>query len=240
MVNTGKNVIAIVVAAGSGSRYGGDVPKQFLDLDGSPVLARSAFIFPEVFPGCKLYLVLSADGRCRWAEYCDSRSDIPAHEIVDGGATRSGSVLNALRCASALPGFADSIVMIHDGARPLLDAALLTALYKKALAGNAAIPALEVTDSLIGIDGGEIECLSRDGFRTVQTPQVFPGPAILEAFARFESSADAAPVTDDLSVLRRYNPAVPVALVPGDRRNIKITRRGDLALAHFYLDNPDF
>ena len=236
---TDSNIIAIVVAAGSGTRFGGDVPKQFLELRGKPVLARSAFIFREVFPDCRLIIVLSADGRERWQKYCAAHPEVPEHAVVEGGDTRHDSVMRALRHASALPAFGGSTVMIHDGARPLIDADTLRELAGAAADGSNAVPALEITDSVLYLRDECIASMPRNMVRTVQTPQVFRGVSLLEAFERYHNDPKPLPVTDDLSVMMRYSPDIHTTLVPGKRRNIKITNPGDLALAEFYLDRPD-
>ncbi len=240
MVRRNSKTFVIVVAAGSGSRYGGEVPKQFLDLDGMPVLAHSVLAFAKVFPGCGLYIVLSPDGRERWNKFCATHHGVPTHTIVSGGATRAQSVANAVKEVARNSDLGNSVIMVHDGARPIIDPCLLSALHAAAEQGAAAAPALEVSDSIVEITGERLECVCRDRFRTVQTPQVFPGAVLADAFSRYESDSAPQQLTDDISIVRRYAPAVPVTLVPGSRRNIKITRRGDLELAKFYLENPNF
>lgn len=238
MVKDSLRTIAIVVAAGSGSRYGGDVPKQFLELDGMPVLAHSVFAFSKVFPECELFIVLSADGVWRWNDFCRSRSDVPQHTVVEGGATRTDSVANAVKAAAKLPHFGSSVIMVHDGARPMIGRDLLVALHSESAKGHASAPALEISDSMVEFRNDDITCVRRDRFRTVQTPQVFPGDALAEAFGRYESDTTPPSLTDDISLVRHYVPELPVALVPGSRSNLKITRRGDLELALFYLAHP--
>ena len=163
----------IIVAAGSGSRFGHDLPKQFHLLGRRPVLMTTIERVREAAPHSSIMLVLSREHEDLWQSLCREHSfDSPV--IVYGGATRWESVRNALQAITDCTD--NEIVMVHDGARPLLHASVVRALERKIQSGaDGAIPAVPVTDSLrvITPEGGS-ESVFRSDFRAVQTPQAFP------------------------------------------------------------------
>lgn len=229
MVITGrKKIHAVIVAAGSGSRYGGELPKQFLLLAGEPVLCHSIRAFRRTFPQCEITVVLSEWGRNYWTEFCHNSGFEPG-KIVIGGKTRSESVRNAI---SGIEDDGESLVMVHDGARPLICEELLRELAEAAAEGAGSVPALPITDSMIELSvENEMLPVPRSNFRTVQTPQVFPLHILKEVYspqARIES------YTDELSAVLTFTD-LPVKLVPGQGDNIKITNPGDLERAEFLL-----
>jgi 2-C-methyl-D-erythritol 4-phosphate cytidylyltransferase len=204
-------VWGILVAAGRGDRFG--QPKQFCDLGGSRVVDRSCRLLTPVCDGLVVVLPTGAD----W--------DGPGIPVV-GGDTRSDSVRAGLR---SVPHDADTIV-VHDAARPLATRALLDAVLAAVRAGaDAAVPALPVPDTVKRIDGARvIETVDRTDLVAVQTPQAFRAAALRAAHA---TSADA---SDDAALVEVTGGTVVV--VPGDSRNLKITRPADLALAAALLD----
>lgn len=224
VISENTKVYAVIVAAGSGSRYGGSLPKQFLELDGKPVLCHSIDAFRRAVPQSEIILVLSPAGKEIWHEYCQT-AGYESPRIVSGGASRSESVSNAI---SSIDNGEDAIVMIHDGARPLLSSKLISRLLEAAVQGYGAVPALPLTDSIVSLDeDSSISTASREAFRRVQTPQVFPLHTLKEVY-----SLKNVLFTDDLSAVLTHT-SLPVSLVPGDEKNIKITTPGDLALAVF-------
>ncbi len=229
MVNPDKKKIqAVIVAAGSGSRYGSQLPKQFLLLAGEPVLCHSLRTFRRTFPHCDITVVLSEWGKEYWTEYCTGTGFDPGR-IVLGGNTRSQSVRNAITSIDSDP---DPIGMVHDGARPLVSASLLHSLAEAAGRNCGAVPALPMTDSMILLDQeGSASPADRSRFRTVQTPQVFPLHILREVY---NPQADIESYTDELGAVLSATD-LPVTLVPGQTDNIKITNPGDLELAEFFL-----
>ncbi|MFN4153427.1 MAG: bifunctional 2-C-methyl-D-erythritol 4-phosphate cytidylyltransferase/2-C-methyl-D-erythritol 2,4-cyclodiphosphate synthase [Paracoccaceae bacterium] len=202
---------AIIVAAGRGSRAGGDAPKQWQDLAGEPVLAHTIRAFAGLVD--RLVLVVHPEDRARAAGF-----GLP---MVDGGATRAGSVRNALNW---LEGQGIGKVLIHDGARPLVSARVIGAVLKALEESDGAAPALPVTDALWRggktVDG----TAPRDGLWRAQTPQGFRFDAILKAHRAHPGGA-----ADDVEVARRAGHTV--AIVPGDEDNLKLTYPGDFARA---------
>ena len=222
----------IIVAAGSGSRFGGPLPKQFCNLGGRPVLMHTVDAFRRALPGAGITLVLSQDGSDIWRGLCDNHGfDSPA--VVTGGPTRYRSVCNAI---ATLPAALD-FIMVHDGARPFPPAALLRD-FQDLLAGNycGLIPAVPVTDSLRMVTADGNRAVDRSEFRAVQTPQIFRATGFLDAY-RQVSGSDERLFTDDASVLDACG--MPLMLAQGSSRNIKITNPGDIALAEYYLSNPE-
>lgn len=197
----------MVLAAGSGVRYGG--PKHDLELDGVPLWRRSV----SVLEATEIDTVIVVG---------------PVEGGIPGGARRRDSVAAGL---ATIPDDVDW-VLIHDAARPLLTRALVTTVIDAVLAGNsdAVVPALAVTDTLkLVSDGMVIETVDRSQLVAVQTPQAFRLPLLREAHL-VDPDDDA---TDDAGLVERVGGTV--AVVPGDRINIKITHAGDLELAELLI-----
>lgn len=217
-----KDIAVIVVAAGSGSRFGGAVSKQFCLLKGRPLLMRSIDAFRDALPGCQVVVALAPEMTGVWKELC-RRYDYVTPGVTPGGATRSESVRNAL---AAVPDNA-RIIMVHDAARPLVSAAVIHATLRGAEEHGAAVPVVTVTDSLRRADTGL--AVDRAPFRAVQTPQAFRADVLREAYAR--------PLlpqfTDDASVVEAAGTAV--TMVDGAPENIKITWPRDIAVAEALL-----
>jgi 2-C-methyl-D-erythritol 4-phosphate cytidylyltransferase len=215
---------AVVPAGGSGSRMGGAVPKQYLDLDGEPILLRAIrplLAHPDV--GLVVLALPTADAEA-------PPFDLPdGVRVVAGGADRGDSVRRAL---DAVPADAE-IVLIHDGARPLLTGAVVDRVLAAVTDDAGAIAALPVTDTLKRADGeGRITgTVDRQGLWRAQTPQAFPRGLIVDAYRRAEE--DGVSATDDAALVERFGGRVVV--VPGDPANVKVTRPADLELARVLL-----
>ena len=214
---------AVFVAGGSGTRMGSDIPKQFLLLEGKPILQRSIEAFVEAEPDLTAIVVLSRTCIDYWKELCLAHSfDVP-HIVVPGGLTRFHSVRNALE---KVPDGA--LVAIHDGVRPLVSPALVRSLFEKGESCPAVIPALPVTDTLRFRDTS-LGDADREALVAVQTPQIFHSEALKAAYDQAYETA----FTDDGSVARKYG--IPLTLEEGERFNIKITTPEDLVLASAIL-----
>ena len=207
-MNSSDHTVAIIVAAGRGTRAGGDLPKQWQMLNGKPVLAHTL----AAFAGLPRVLVIHPDDRAR-AEAIAGDA-----QIVEGGATRDASVMNALL---ALEGRGVAHVLIHDGARPLVSAAVIDRVRGALEASPAAAPALAVTDALwTGTQGLVSGTRDRTGLYRAQTPQGFHFNAILAAHRAHPGGA-----ADDVEVARAAGLAVTI--VEGDENNLKLTFPGD-------------
>ncbi len=221
-----KQSYIIIVAAGSGRRFGSALPKQYCLLSGRPVLMRTVETLHRVLPDAKIILVLHPDYKDYWQQLCNEYNCQVTTLIVDGGDTRSQSVRNALQ---HVPADANTAVYVHDGARPLADESVVDPLISAMAAGcRAAIPVVAVTDSLRMLaDNGAQESMpvDRNRYIAVQTPQAFRADIIAKAY----SMADAA--TDDASLVQEVMPEVPIKLTAGAAYNIKITSPTDIAVA---------
>lgn len=217
----------VIVAAGSGSRFGGSLPKQFCLLAGKPVLMHSIERLRRALPDAGMTVVLNPSMRGYWQELCEKFAfDSPA--IADGGSSRSDSVRNALLGLDYVP----DVILVHDGARPLVSAECVRAAADAVgPEADGAIPAIAVTDSLRRVRGDSewSEAADRAEFRAVQTPQAFCGPKLVEAYRSCAGS-----FSDDASIMQHcgHNRMV---LTPGETTNIKITNPIDLAIAEIIL-----
>ena len=220
-------VVALVVAAGRGNRFGGDLPKQWMELDGRPLLRHSLGILAAHPDIAEVRVVIHPDDRDRYeAAAAGLRLNPPIH----GGATRQESVRLGLEALSDNP---PDAVLIHDGARPFVDPAIIHRVLKSLKTNKGAIPAMPVHDTLKrGTDGLITGTEPRDGLFRAQTPQGFQFAAILEAHRK----AAGRELTDDAAVLEADGQAV--ALVEGAEDNVKITTRQDLARAAARFDRP--
>ena len=226
-------VFAILPAAGLGTRMAGPQPKQFLTLDGVPILIHSLRAFASVERISTIFVAVRASEMERTqAEIGEYGLSGRAH-VVEGGEKRQDSVANAL---SALPAQDDDIVLVHDAVRPLIDVATIERTIDAVEQHGAAIVGLPAIDTIKQVErtahGALItSTIPREHVVLAQTPQGFRYGLLQKAFA--EAEADGFVGTDEASVVERAGQ--PVAVVPGSPRNMKITKPGDLELAEFYL-----
>lgn len=223
------HICHIIVAAGSGTRFGAKMPKQFASLGGRPVLMTTIERMRRFGHNGDIILVLHKDWTEPWHEMCRAASfDSP--EVVTGGITRWESVRNALK---AMP-YDTDIVTVHDGARPLLTSKVIDNALDALAAGAAgAIPVIAVTDSLRTITpDGTNHAVDRSLFRTVQTPQVFRADILAQSYRLPWQPS----FTDDASVVEAAFPDIRLKLTQGDTANIKITHPDDLLQAELLLE----
>ena len=222
--------IAIIVAGGSGTRFGAQLPKQFLDLGGKPILMRTIQAFEEALSGDyhEIIVTLPADQMGLWHELRERYAFAVPHRVVPGGETRWHSVKNALDSIGDTDGV--DVIAVHDGVRPLASVDLINRVLDAARRDGAAIPVVMLNDSVRQVDGDVSHALDRSSLRAVQTPQAFAARLLVDAYGQpFEPT-----FTDDASVVERAGHRV--TLVEGDPRNLKITRPMDLALAEYLLN----
>lgn len=226
--------VHIVVAAGSGSRFGSDLPKQFCLLAGRPMLMTSLSRLDECAPGARIIVVLSESMFEPWREMCRRYDFRLPHEIVGGGATRAESVKNAL---STLDPARVGWISVHDAARPLVTRPMIDRLVA-AVSGGApgAIPVVAVTDSLrlIDDDGVGSRAVDRSRYRAVQTPQLFDGPSLIKAYDRPLTPE----FTDDASVMEAAGFG-PLVITDGHPACFKVTSPGDLQRAEAMLESEN-
>ncbi len=213
----------IIVAGGRGTRMGGEVPKQFRCVGGRPVLMRSVEAFLNAYPDIAIVLVLPRDQQDYWKTLCNEYDFRVPMQVADGGATRFESVSNGL---ALIPDEADAVVGVHDGVRPFVTCDMIHRCYENAEEGRATIPVVSVVETIRHLQpDGNSTTKNREDFRLVQTPQTFPLTMLRAAYAQPYDPA----FTDDASVVEHMGERIH--LVPGDRRNIKLTTPEDLLLA---------
>ena len=220
----GPSVAAVVVAAGRGVRAGGNLPKQYRELAGEPVIRSSLALFSWHGQIGAVQAVIHPDDR---SSYDAAAKGLRLLAPVPGGATRQASVRAGLE---ALSGRAPDIVLVHDAARPFCSAELVSRAIVACGETGAAIPALEVTDTIKCVDaGGHVAgTVDRAHLRAVQTPQAFKFSALLEAHHRAakEGRDD---FTDDAALAEWAG--IKVATFPGESGNVKLTTDEDFAKA---------
>lgn len=230
---------ALIVAGGKGLRMGGEVPKQFICLEGKPILMWTLEAFHRYDHDLQLIVVLPHDQRSYWEALCREHHFTLPHRIADGGDTRFHSVSNGL--ALALEPSApmnqpspmeaeESLIAVHDGVRPFVSQEVLDRCFRAAEEHEAVIPVIPVIDTLRHITQQEESVtVSRSEYRLVQTPQVFQGRLLHRAYSQPYREE----FTDDASVVESLG--VPVTLVEGNRENIKLTTPFDLTIGSALL-----
>lgn len=211
---------AVIVAGGSGSRMGGEIPKQFLLLNGLPILFRSINAFVNY--NSQINIVVVAPKAHVQTIYNLKRQHNFSQDftLVDGGATRFLSVKNGLR---EVPN--NCLVGIHDAVRPLVSKETLQKAFDSAEQKGNGIPAIGVFDSLRKVKENKNKAVDRNLYQIIQTPQVFKSSLIKEAFAE----ATKTDFSDDATVFEAFGKSI--FLTEGNRENIKITTPVDLKIA---------
>jgi 2-C-methyl-D-erythritol 4-phosphate cytidylyltransferase len=226
-------VFAILPAAGLGTRMAGPQPKQFLALDGIPILIHSLRTFVAVKRVTAIYVAVRRPEMERVEAQVSEYGFQEKTHVVEGGDNRQESVANAL---AAVPAGPEDLVLVHDAVRPLIDAATIDRTIDAVIEHGAAIVGLPAVDTIKQVErtahGALITAtIPREFIVQAQTPQGFRYELLRKAFA--EATADGFVGTDEASVVERAG--LPVAVVPGSQVNLKITQPGDLELAEFYL-----
>ncbi len=218
-----NTLAAIVVAGGRGSRAGGDIPKQYNDLGGRPVIARTIAALDDAVAFAQIIVVIHPDDSALFeAARPETRAEL---SVVTGGASRDASVRAGLAALSE----AAELVLIHDAARPLVSREVIHGVLDALQTHDGAAPALAVTDALWRGDDIVTGTQAREGLWRAQTPQGFHIDAIRRAH-----DAHAGGAADDVEVARAAG--LRVAITQGDEANLKITRREDFARAAQYLE----
>ena len=240
------NKYAIIVAGGKGLRMGGELPKQFIPVEGRPVLMRTLDTFHACDSSIQIILVLPHDHQPYWQELCREYQFAVPHRIANGGATRFHSVQNGLALVDA----PEALVAVHDGVRPFVSHEVINRCYQDADQYGAVVPVIPVVETvrqLVPSLSDEAACqkeilnfqfsifnsgsvtVPRDAYRLVQTPQTFNASLLRRAYEQPYQDA----FTDDASVVEALGHAVH--LVEGNRENIKLTTPFDLTVARALL-----
>lgn len=223
----------VVTAGGLGTRMGGHVPKQFLELGGKSILHLTLEKFMEAEPDLHIITVLPEEHLSTWRQYCQKASFACPQRLVKGGFTRFHSVKNALEYVPD-----GVLVAVQDGVRPLLSVGKIRELFAAAQNVPALIPVLPVTDTLKvllkGPDGilhSAGETIDRSRIWGAQTPQIFHSEQLKAAYSQGYDTL----FTDDASVAEKYG--IPLSFAEGEKYNLKITTPEDLVLAQAIIDS---
>lgn len=221
----------LIVAGGKGLRMGGDLPKQFIPLEGKPVLMHTLEAFYRWDREAELVLVLPEEHQSYWQMLCREIGCKVPHKIANGGETRFHSVLNGLsllsanKATSSIESEEPVFIAVHDGVRPFVAAEVIDACFEEAARNGAAIPVIPMVDSLRETDERGSHPVDRSRFFAVQTPQVFRSDLLTAAYNQEFSPL----FTDDASVVESMG--TRIHMVTGNRENIKITTPFDLLVA---------
>ena len=216
---------AIIVAGGTGSRMGSDLPKQFMLLKDRPVLYYSLKTFLEAYDDLEIILVLPAAFTNIGEEIIDAYFDKERIRIAFGGETRFQSVKNGLKLVEK-----ESIIFVHDAVRCLASADLVHRCYELAMETGTAVPVITSKDSVRIVNEDGSSMVDRNNVMLVQTPQVFHSKILLPAFDIDYKDK----FTDEAAVVEAYG--LRVSLAEGEETNIKITRPIYLLIAEKVID----
>lgn len=224
--------IAVVLAAGSGRRMGGETPKQFLPLGGRTVLEHAVEAFTHHPAIDEVIIVGPAEHLTDIRRMAERNAWLKVSHIVPGGRERHESTLAALHLYEDT----DVDLLFHDAARPLVSASVITRVAEALLEHEVVATALPVVDTIIESTDGRVTAYpDRSALRRMQTPQGFRRSVLRHAYAL--ALADPSfRTTDDCGVVFRYLPGTPVHLVDGDERNMKLSYPEDIPLLERFLE----
>lgn len=225
-MNSDLKEYALIVAGGKGTRIKSKLPKQFLELNGLPILMHTINAFFRYSDSIRVILVLPEDDFETWAELCKKHNFNKPIQLQTGGETRFQSVKNGL---SIIEG--DGLVAIHDGVRPLVSEDIIGASYRLAAVHQSAVAAVRLKESIRMTDQDNTKAVDRSRFRLIQTPQTFQVNLIKKAY----QSKDDPSLTDDASVAERAGHII--SLFEGSYENIKITTPEDLVVAEALMNS---
>lgn len=215
---------ALIMAGGSGTRMKTEIPKQFIEIAGLPVIMHTILRFEQFDPEIQIILVLPENQIDLWAQLCKKYKFNNLYQLAKGGETRFHSVKNGLRMIAG-----EGIVFIHDAVRPLVSVQTLRNCLETAIGKGNALPVIPVIDSVRISEMNSSFPADRSKIFLVQTPQTFQTSQIISAYKNVTHSG----FTDDATVLE--STGVEINLVEGNRENIKITTPADLIIAEAFL-----
>ena len=219
---------ALIVAGGKGTRIKSNIPKQFLELNGLPVLMHTIAAFYRYSEKINIIVVIPEDDFPVWQQLCSKHSFHKPVVLQKGGDTRFQSVKYGLSRISG-----DGLVAIHDGVRPMVNEDIIGASFRLAAVHKSAVASVRLKESIRITDQDTTRSVDRSRFRLIQTPQTFQVELIRKAY---ESKEDPS-LTDDASVAERAGHLI--SLFEGSYENIKITTHEDLIIAEALLKNRE-
>ncbi|MEO9211155.1 MAG: 2-C-methyl-D-erythritol 4-phosphate cytidylyltransferase [Ginsengibacter sp.] len=217
--------VALIVAAGNGSRMNRETPKQFLLLKHKPVLYYTIQSFLDTYEDMEIILVLPEDYIANGQEIVDGFFDTSKVRICAGGRTRFHSVQNGLKLVED-----ESIIFVHDGVRCLVSPELIRNCYEHALEKGTAIPVISCTESVRLVNETVSTVIDRNTIKLVQTPQTFHSKLLIPAFNIDYKDQ----FIDEATVMEAFG--LNVHLIDGEKNNIKITTEMDLYLAEKIIE----
>lgn len=225
----GRKRFLIIMAGGAGKRMGYNIPKQFIEIKGRPIILHTIDRFLEFDKTLEIVIVLPGSEFESWQKICARHNVGFKHKIVEGGDERFYSVKNGIKATSL-----DSLIAIHDSVRPLVSVKTISDCFEMAEKKGTAVPVIKLAESAREEEGsGRNRPLDRDSIRLVQTPQVFRGEILHLAYDCGFSPY----FTDDATVVERLGEKIN--LVAGNQENIKITTPLDLKLAACLLETGE-
>lgn len=214
----------IIVAGGAGVRMGSSVPKQFMPLGDRPLLMHTIEAFFAAGIN-NIIVVIPLNFIDYWQSLCKKYSFTISHQAVAGGLFRSESVKKGLDAIEE----SDAIVAVHDGVRPFVSEETISTAFQIAAETGAAVPYLDLNESLRAMDGNTSHAMEREKFKTVQTPQCYA----ISVLRKVYNSAHLRSFTDDAALVEQLN--LPITLFKGNEENIKITTPLDMIIADAIL-----
>ena len=216
----------IIVAGGSGSRMQSAIPKQFLLLNGLPVLMHTIQAFYNSQSKPQIILVIPADSHLYWNDLCEEHNFTIPHQLVNGGNTRFNSVKNGL---AIIPDNDNAVVAVQDAVRPLTSVEIIDGAYQQAIQIGNAVTAVKSRDSIRQVKSNISASLLRDEIYLVQTPQTFQYSQLKRAYEQDYNEG----FTDDASVVEATGEHIHI--IEGNYQNIKITFPEDITIAELLL-----
>lgn len=204
---------------------GTEIPKQFLEIQGMPVLMHSMNRFIDFDADIILIIALPAQQIENWKSLCVHHNYLVPHHIVEGGSERFYSVKNALALVEE-----NSLVGIHDAVRPMVSKQTIKLAYESALQFGSGIPSIALNDSIRVMNGNSSKAVNRSAYQIIQTPQCFASTILLQAFKQVYKPE----FTDDATVLESFG--MTVHLTQGNPENIKLTTPADLKIAEVLIN----
>lgn len=228
--------IAVILAGGSGQRFGTALPKQFLPLVGKTVIEHSIEAFEQCAAIDEIAVVMNADYLPMMQEIIDRNGWLKVRKLLPGGAERHFSTLSAI---NAYEGCSDINLIFHDAARPAVSQRIINEVVEALQTHDAVAVAVPSTDTVFEVseEGGYITGIpSRQRLRCAQTPQAFRSAVIQEAYRKALQDPQFTS-TDDCGVLHKYSPEVPIFIVLGDTCNIKLTYPEDTVILERHFNH---
>jgi len=218
-----ENISVIITAGGIGKRMGGDLPKQFIEVVGKPILLHTILLFHNYSPNAQILVTLPEDWKEYWNQLLTKHNFSVPHTIISGGEQRFHSIKNALSACKS------PYVFVHDGVRPLVSAGTMRRCSEALLSHKAVIPVVGMKESIRWVEGSQSKSLNRSEYRVVQTPQCFEKELLVQAYNQDFHEG----ITDDASLVEQLGERIEC--VEGNDENIKITTPTDLIMAEGLL-----